>query len=190
MTHPFTFLTREQRARWFWPLLALTLVVTIALQWVGRPLQTEAAPQGVVSFELARTTENAAAIIASWDQNARIHAGFSLGLDYLYMPLYAMTIGLAAVWAGETLRKRFWRAAGLGPWLAWGLILAALFDVVENIALWRLLVGPVSEPWPGLAYWCASVKFALVGFGLGFALLGLFARVRSPAPHTPTEQRR
>ncbi|NOX64072.1 MAG: hypothetical protein GXP42_19370 [Chloroflexi bacterium] len=179
MTHPFTFLTPTQRARWFWPLLALTLALTVALQWVDRPLQTEAAPQGIVSFEMARTTERAAAIIESWNDNARIHAGFSLGLDYLYMPLYALTIGLAVVWAGEMLRKRHWRAAGLGPWLAWGLLLAALLDAVENVALWRLLVGPVSEPWPGLAYWCANIKFALVGFGLGFALLGLFVRVRS-----------
>jgi hypothetical protein len=46
-------------------------------------------------------------MVASWDQSAQLHAAFSLGLDYLYLPLYAVTIALACVWAA---------AGGLRPW--------------------------------------------------------------------------
>ena len=82
-----------------WPaLLALTIVLTVALQAVNAPLKTPAAPQGIVSYEFAGTTAAAQSILDSWDAGAKVYAGFSLGLDYLYMPTYALTIGLACAW--------------------------------------------------------------------------------------------
>ncbi len=114
----------------------------------------------------------AQAIIASWDQAAQLHAGFSLGLDYLYMPLYAITIALACVQAaGSSLRspRPIW---ALGILLAWALGLAALLDAVENIALFQLLLGSTSTAWPAVAKACATVKFAFVIAGLLYAGVG------------------
>ncbi len=118
------------------------------VQVVGRPLQTAAAPQGIVSYELAGDPATTQAILDSWGPNARVHAGFSLGLDTLFMPLYAATIALSCLWGAGAFRRRRWPLVALGRPLAWGVWLAALCDVVENIALWRLLVGPVAVPWP------------------------------------------
>ncbi len=170
MKHPLARLGSQQRKRWFWGWLGPTLVVMLVLQIVGTPLQTPTAPRGIISYEFAGTTERAAAILAGWDENARLHAGFSLGLDYLFMPLYAMTIALGCLWAAERWRRR--PLTALGTLLAWGVWLAAVFDVVENLALWRLLSGTQTDPWPGIAWWCALLKFALVGGGLVYILVG------------------
>ena len=150
-------------------LILLTLALTLALQIVGRPLQTAAAPQGIISFELAGNLPAAQAIIASWNSAAQLHAALSLGLDYLYMPLYAIAIALACVQAaGSSLRspRPIW---ALGILLAWALGLAALLDAVENIALFQLLLGSTSTTWSAVAKACATVKFAFVIVGLLYA---------------------
>jgi hypothetical protein len=159
-------------ARWlFWPLLAFTLVLMVVLGVVvDAPLKTSAARMGIISYELAGATTGAQAILDAWNPRARAYAGFSLGLDYLYMPSYALTIGLACAWAARKLGMR-WQGLGmLGLALAWGQALAALCDAVENVALTRMLLVAVAEPWPAVARWCATVKFALIIAGLIYSL--------------------
>ncbi len=169
----------------WWALLALTLGLTVALQAVDAPLKTAAARQGIISYEFAGTVPAAQAMLDSWDENARAHAGFSLGLDYLYMPVYALTIGLACAWAGRVLAARWrgWRVVGLV--LGIGLAPAALADATENFALTRMLFGGVAAPWPAVARGCATGKFALISIGFIFALVGLgfwIAGVKRPLP--------
>jgi hypothetical protein len=156
-----------------WPaLLALTMALTIVLQAVNVPLKTPAAPQGVVSYEFAGTTAAAQGILDSWDAGAKIHAGFSLGLDYLYMPAYALTIGLACAWAARMLGSRKRWLGSLGRVLAFGLGLAALLDATENYALTTMLFSAAADPWPAVARWCATGKFVLIIAGLVYALAG------------------
>lgn len=172
LSHPFATLPPSTRRRSLPVLIVLTLALTAVLQIVGAPLKTPAAPQGIVSFELAGTLPAAQAMVASWDSAAQLHAAFSLGLDYLYMPLYAVAIALACVQAaGSSLRSRrpIW---ALGLLLAWAMGLAALLDAIENIALWQLLLGSTSAAWPAVARACALVKFAFVIAGLLYAGLG------------------
>ena len=164
---------RQERRRWlWWILLALTILLTFVLQAVDAPLKTAAAPQGIVSYELAGTTGAAQRILDSWDAAARVHAGFSLGLDYLYMPTYALTIGLACAWAAQLLGDRRRWLGRVGPVLVLGLGAAALLDAVENYALTTMLLNAVADPWPSVARWCATGKFALIIVGLVYALAG------------------
>jgi hypothetical protein len=154
----------------WWVLLALTIILTVVLQAVDTPLKTPAAPQGVVSYEFAGTIPAAQDILDSWDGDARVHVGFSLGLDYLYMPTYALTIGLACAWAARQLGSRRRWLGRMGRVLAFGLALAALLDAVENYALTTMLFNTVADPWPAVARWCATGKFALIIAGLVYAL--------------------
>jgi len=156
----------------WWVLLALTILLTIVLQAVDAPLKTPAAPLGIVSYEFAGTTAAAQAILDSWDAGARVHVGFSLGLDYLYMPVYALTIGLACAWAVRPLGDRRCWLGSLGRTLALGLGFAALLDATENYALTTMLFSGVADPWPAVARWCAAGKFALIIAGLVYALAG------------------
>lgn len=173
MNHPFASLSPRALLRLFWVVFAATVAVMTVMQMIGRPLQTPAAPLGIISFEFAGAAANAQAMVDSWDALARIHAGFSLGFDYLFMPLYSTAIGLACLWGGRVLGRRGWRLAALGGWLAWGLWLAALCDAFENFALWRLLTAPAAAPWPALAWWMAAIKFGLILLGFLYYLFAL-----------------
>lgn len=162
-------------ARWlFWPLLFFTLALSILFQVViGPPLKTPAAPLGIVSYELVGTPAGAQAILDSWNPLARAYAGFSLGIDYVYMPCYALTIGLACGWAARRLRAKSKALSILGLVFGWGVGVAALCDATENVALAKMLLGGVAAPWPAIARWCATAKFALIIAGLLYALAGL-----------------
>lgn len=171
MAHPLQHLTSSSQKRLLLVLTALTLVMVSAFRILDRPLHTPAAPSGIVSFELAGTLPAAQAILASWDRPAQLLAAFGLGLDYLFMPLYSTTIGLACIMAaGGPWRSRRPLAA-VGLWLAWGLWLAALLDAAENYALLHVLLGSTGAGWPALARACASGKFLLILAGLVYALV-------------------
>jgi hypothetical protein len=161
-----------RRGLLWWALLALTILLTVVLQAVDAPLKTPAAPQGIVSYEFAGTTAAAQSILDSWDAGAKVHAGFSLGLDYLYMPAYALTIGLACVWAARVLGGRRRWLGSLGRVLAFGLGLAALLDAAENYALTTMLFSAAADPWPTVARGCATGKFALIIAGVVYVLVG------------------
>jgi len=77
------------------------------------------------------------------------------------------------------IRSRSWPLASLGVVLAWGQWLAAILDAVENLGLTLILFASVVSPWPEIARWCATLKFALILLGLVYALYGLAVAIVS-----------
>jgi hypothetical protein len=188
MKHPLENIPTTARKRLFFALLAGTLILFAVFRVLDAPLRTSAAPSGIVSFELAGTPFQAQAIIDSWGEmayllssvegepvpglvcRANAFAAFGLGIDYLFMPLYASALALGILLAAG--RHPGWFGI-LGSWLGWGAYAAAIFDAVENFALARiLLMNQVWSPWPEVAAFSASVKFGLLGVGLVYALAG------------------
>jgi hypothetical protein len=173
MRHPFQGIKQGRRTRTFLLLLSGMLAVMIPLSIVSQPLKTGAAPAGMVSFELAATAAKASEIIMSWDSTARLHAAFSLGLDYLFLVAYSTTIGFACVWAASVLGRRRPALETLGLLVAWGQWGAGLFDATENTALILLLFGSSSDSLAHIAFVAAILKFALTIVGLLFASAGV-----------------
>jgi hypothetical protein len=171
MTHPLEII--PARKQLFIVLLAASLALSIIMGVVGDKLNTPAAPNGIVSFELAGSTQKARTILDSWDAQVRVYAGFIQGLDFLYLCVYSTTIALGCLLAGEVIYSRHWPLAGLSKPLAWGLWLAAAFDAIENVALVILLFGSIQAPWPQVAVACAVLKFGLLILGLVYLLYGL-----------------
>jgi len=186
MIQSFDTIPPAKRLWVFLPLLVLTLLLMIVLNVVGAPLSTDAATNGIVSFELAGSVSQAHRIIDSWDNATRIRAAFSLGLDFLFLVAYSTTIALACAWAAGVIRARGWPLASAGILLAWGQWLAALLDAVENTALVIILFGSVTEPWPQIARWCAVFKFVLVLSGLVYAAFGAVAWIATRFGHRNT----
>lgn len=160
------------RRQIFPPVLALTLIVMVVLTWVGDPLTTSAAPNGIISYEFAGSELKAKEILLSWGEDGRIHAAFSLGFDFLFILAYTISIGLACTWAGEVLRERRWPLGRLGALFACGVGLAGLLDVIENIGLAAMLLETVTSPWPQIAAVCATGKFLLIALALLYAAYG------------------
>ncbi len=169
MTHPLAALSPDKRVRVFVSLLIATLVITFLFRFIGPDRPT------IVEFELAGSVSNARAIIDAWNETDRIRAGFSLGFDYLYMPVYATTIALACVLAAGVLTSKTWRS--MGGLLAWGLWAAAIFDAIENVALFTELLGNNVAPYPQMAQICAAIKFGLILAGLLYVAVGLVMRL-------------
>ena len=188
MKHPLEFIPVKNRKPLFITFLFLTLILFSIFRVLDMPLQTDYAPSGIVSFELAGTPFQAQAIIDSWHEMAYLlssvegeplpgfvsraysFAAFGLGIDYLFMPVYATALTLGILLAAS--RHEGWFAA-IGAWLGWGAYAAAIFDAVENYALARmLLLNQVWSPYPEVAAFSASVKFFLLSLGLVYILAG------------------
>lgn len=178
MRHPLEAIPEGRRRRWFVPLLALTLGLMLGVMApVDRPLRTATAPNGIVSFEVAGDAATAQRMIDGWDERARRFAAFSLGIDYLFMLAYSTTIALGCLWAASVFARRSPGLAALGVPLAWGQWLAAALDAGENAALAVLLLNGVRDPWPAVAWWCATPKFALITAGILYALAATVVRL-------------
>jgi hypothetical protein len=179
VTHPLSRIAPHHRRTVFVILLVATLVIMVVLNMTGNHLRTAEAPAAIVSYELAGTAEKAEAILNSWDNEAKAYAGFNLGFDYLWMPFYSTTIALGLVWAISALRLKG-TAATILTFLAWGQWLAAILDAIENTALSIMLFGQPAAPWPLIAYWSATIKFALVIIGILIVLVSpILYRLRS-----------
>jgi hypothetical protein len=172
MKTPFDWIATEKQKPAFIFLVILTVIVMGSLQIIGGPLVTEAAPGGIVAYEFAGDLPTTHAILESWGSAGQVYAGLSLGLDFLFLFAYAGSIGLGCVLAARKLGMLGGFAYRIGIWLAWGLPIAAFLDALENYALIRLLLGSELALWPVMARWCAIPKFALVGAGLLYVLVG------------------
>ena len=168
--HPLSFISSDNRKKVFFLFLAATLLVMVVFRLIlDPPLQTEAAPQGIVSFELAGSQLKADEILTSWDDTARLYAAFGLGFDFLFMPVYATAIALGVLLASGRHPGRY---ASVGAWVGWGAFLAAIFDAAENICLFNLLLGNSGANYAGMAALYATLKFGLILLGIGYALVG------------------
>jgi hypothetical protein len=171
MAHPLEFLPQNLRKPFFFVFLAGTLAIFGLFRFLDLPLQTIAAPSGIVSFELAGKAEAAQAMVDSWDTHARLFASFGLGFDYLFMPIYALALSLGLLLAGNG-KVNWYRSVTV--WLGWGALLAALFDAVENYSLWQELSAGAFVPFAKVAAICASIKFFFLITGLFAAVSGWF----------------
>ncbi|MCB9110568.1 MAG: hypothetical protein H6634_04910 [Anaerolineales bacterium] len=176
MKHPLSFLPSDLRKPFFYVFLALTIFIFGVFRFLDLPLQTSAAPSGIVSFELAGSADAAHSMVESWDENARLFAAFGLGFDYLFMPVYAAALSLGLLLAGA--KKVDWYRA-LTAWMGWGALIAAIFDAVENYSLWNILTGNIDGSFAQIAAICASIKFALLILGLLVAVMGFAVKKKA-----------
>lgn len=176
MKHPLAAVPFPARKSLFYFFLVVTLFIFGIFQFLDQPLRTPAAPNGIVSYELAGSLENAQSMLNSWDEKARLAAAFGLGFDYLFMPVYALALSLGLLLVGAEKPKAYHT---LTSWLGWGVFVAAGFDAIENYALWLILNGEVSAALPPIAGMCATIKFILLIAGLVTAVAGLFIKKTS-----------
>jgi hypothetical protein len=158
-TNPFNWIAPESQKRAFWFLSLLTVLLLITLRTLDAPLVNETAPSGIVSFELAGQLATARAIMEAWGPRGQLYAGVSPRLDSPFLISYASAIGLGCILISAYLAKRTTFISRLSVWIAWGLVMAAVLDALENYALIRLLFGSQDFLWPIVAQWSAIPKF-------------------------------
>jgi hypothetical protein len=167
MVTPFFWLDAGWRVGAFWLLAVCAVLLLVILALLGRAMKQRGAD--IVQFELAGTLAKAERILDDWGEVGRMHAALIQGLDYLFLTVYPLAIGLGCVLVAEQWGAPF---AALGMALAWAQFGAAALDAVENYALIRLLLGDRRPRWPPLARWCALPKFVIVAAGIVYVVGG------------------
>ena len=153
----------------------LTIIIFLTLGYFDKSLITEAAPNGIISLELAKDIDISIGIISSWNLNARVNMGISLGIDFLFLVVYSIFFATACyLVAQEYLDKNNWMYK-IGLLLAKLQFIAALFDAIENIALIKLLLGSNNNIFSLIAYYFASMKFVIITIGIIYIIFGYTA---------------
>jgi hypothetical protein len=176
MAHPFQWIRPDYRIKALWVSGLFTVFMFAVMSITGAPLKTSVAGQGIISFELAHTLHRAQAIMDAWTPRQKMAAAYSLGIDYLFMLVYAFFLSLFCFIRAETFRvvKPVW--ARLGWLLGWLQLSAGVLDALENYMLFRLLFSPPQEYFAQLAFWFASFKFVFVLAGIVYILAGYLFR--------------
>ena len=150
----------------------LGIILFLALGYFNIPLVTKIAPNGIVSFELAKDINTSISIISSWDLNAKINAGLNLGIDFLYLVVYSIFFATSCYLISQKyINKNNWMYK-TGLLLTKLQFVAALFDAIENIALIKLLIGSNNEICSLIAFYFASIKFMIIGMVIIYILAG------------------
>lgn len=109
--------------------------------------------------------------------NAKVNAGLSLGIDFLFLVVYAIFFAAACyLIAQKYINKNNWMYK-TGLLFAKLQFVAALFDAIENIALIKLLLGSNNSLFPLIAYYFASIKFFFLLLGIIYIVVELIISI-------------
>ncbi|EMP54157.1 hypothetical protein ACFQGA_18405 [Marinobacter koreensis] len=149
------------------------VILLAALLVINQPLQTASAPQGIVSFQLAATADQAHAILRSWRSDGQAWAQVSLWLDFVFIGVYVM--------AFLSLTRHFMRDRPgvrermVARWVRALFVAAGIGDLLENVLLLNNF-NPPTDVVSLSATFCALIKFT--GLTLGIAGLVIIRAAR------------
>jgi hypothetical protein len=167
--------------------IVIAIVPSITMRKIDARLMENPPNNGIVAFELAGNADHARGIIDGWGPELSILARKSIIVDFVFIPGYvflffSITMFVSLLFTGA---PRTWiRKAAFLP------IVSGLADVVENTFLLLVLKSPhdISDLYPQIAAWCATVKFALLAvvavIWIIAALVWLVKRLARKAPGT------
>ena len=154
-------------ARWAWT-SAAAIAAFLVLSLADTYLRARTG-YGAVDLQGVRTGWGVRVILDRWTSPPdSALAGFGLGFDYLFMPLYAVALYLGTIAARERFAPRQGTRRRIMELLAMAPIAGALFDVCENSLQLTMLVRGPSDLLAMLAAEATLAKF--IGFYTGLAL--------------------
>jgi hypothetical protein len=157
-------------------------VLTVAIGLKLRAIDQELTPYSIVHYEFAGSAERAQKMFTKWDETGREAARESLRYDAPYLLVYPFFVSALVLLSARAGTRK------LTPWetrFTVAPFIAALLDVLEDVALWRAL-DRFEQPPEGFLQFAAlmaGVKFLLLIasalYVLGVGLPALVARLRA-----------
>ena len=127
---------------------------------------------GVLEFEFAWTPEGINAIFTAWGADGKAKEAFVTYLDFPYLICYALFISGLIILVARSLEGK---VQTIGLYMALTPIIAAIFDVVENINLLLMLTDEsyIIMGSSLMASLFATIKFAFLYIGIIFFFVAL-----------------
>lgn len=171
--------------RWSWS-TGLAVAVLAILWALDLKLKAEAGV-GTADIQAFASPIQFEAAFRAWGARDSALAGFNLGLDYLLMPLYALSFFYSAIIAAEAFAPRPGRLRRILLFLAMVPAAGALCDAGENaLQLTMLLNGP-DETFARLAFTLSNAKTVALTVGGVLLAAAIVARFpRRPKSEDPT----
>lgn len=110
-----------------------TLVLLLLLGWQGKALSTPHAPLGIVSLELSCSAYTTGAIAEEWRPSLLSTVRWNILLDFFAIPFYGLFLYSLCGYFSVHHTIRILQRAGV--LMAFGSLIAMLFDVCENILM-------------------------------------------------------
>lgn len=190
---PFVRLQPRRFRLLLWISGASALALFAALWVIDLQISSTEGP-GILALEVAGSPSRAGVILSEWGADGIRWARISLLLDFPFLLAYATFLAATCTALTARLAPNALRDAGssagslarIAPGMGWAALLAGACDVIENIALLRVIEFSLT-PWAGLAQLMAALKFTLLGATLALiaaSTLVLALRSRSSTGDT------
>jgi hypothetical protein len=166
---------------WLWT-TALAIIAFAVLAVLDARLKA-ATGFGTLDLQSAQTALAYKRVFAAWI--ARQHsamAGFSLGFDYLFMPLYAIAFYFSAMLAREAFAPKKGLARRAIDYLGFVPLAGALADAIENGLEFSMMSGAPSDATAQWANMASNVKSTCFYVGLVLLLAGIAGAIKLRRP--------
>lgn len=153
-----------------------TVTMIFVMRWHGSLLITPVSKAGIVSLELAKTTEQASLIINEWEEEGVLKQAITnTYIDFVFILFYALF--LYAYCFFISTKQQPW-AATISRTLAIAALTAGFCDVIENYFMLQLLQQSVTATYALLSWLFAVIKFGLLLAVILWSLLNLLVLFR------------
>ena len=112
-----------------------------------------------------------------WNEDTKKQLRRALYWDFLFILIYPVSTALACFMAERVLDAKPVLPFTTGLWILLLPAAAALFDVIENFILLRIIAGLTSNPWLMIARISTAAKLALIFLAGLYVVTGFFAWV-------------
>jgi hypothetical protein len=168
-------------ARWAWT-SAAAIAALVVLNLADASLKAKTG-YGAADLQGVPTNWGIRSIMDHWTSPPdSALAGFGLGFDYLFMPLYAAALYYGAIVARERFAPKPGRARRILALMAMAPVAGALFDACENGLQMVMLTHGPNQTLATLTVEATTAKFAGIFVGLVLtlaAVVGLFLRQKA-----------
>jgi hypothetical protein len=158
-------------SRWAWTSVG-AIAVLVVLNLVDTWLRAKSG-YGTADLQFMQVGAIYAAILAWSTLPNAVLAGFGLGLDFLFMPLYAAALFYGSVAAVDRFAPKEGRLRRVLTVFAMAPVAAAIFDACENALQIAMLTGGPTATFAAYAMQATTAKYAGIAIGLVLTLGGV-----------------
>jgi hypothetical protein len=167
--------------RWAWTTLG-SIAVFAVLAYIDLKLKAETG-YGTVDLQKVWTAASVRTVTGAWFMpRAAGMAGFNLGFDYLFMPLYGFAFYYGTLAARRAFVPKPGAAHRIVTFIAAIPLAGAICDCVENALETAMFIGQPTDRMASVAFMATNAKLVCFYIGAAMSLLGVIGLFRRRKP--------